>query len=62
MIAARRFVVVEVVLNKERRVVGQLIRDAAARLEAAGVPDPEHDAAVLLASVLKKPFLELRLD
>lgn len=40
----------------------QLIRDAASRLEAAGVPDPEHDAAILLASVLKRPFLELRLD
>lgn len=40
----------------------QLIRDAAARLEAAGVPDPENDAALLLSSVCRRPFLELRLD
>ncbi len=31
---------------------GQLLREAARRLEAAGVPSPEHDAAELLAHVL----------
>ena len=40
----------------------QLIRDAAARLEAAGVPDPENDAALLLSSLCARPCLELRLD
>ena len=40
----------------------ECIRDAAAALTAAGVPDALFDASVLLSSVLSKPALMLRLD
>ena len=39
-----------------------LLRAAAQRLRAAGVPDPRNDAAQLLASVTGRPALSLRLD
>ena len=38
-----------------------ILRLAAGELEAAGVPDPEYDSAVLLSSVTGIPPLELRM-
>lgn len=40
----------------------QLIRETAARFRDAGVPDPQVDAAELLAFLTGKPPLSLRLD
>ena len=40
----------------------ELIRLTAARFRAAGVPDPENDAALLLAHLTGKPALALRLE
>ena len=39
----------------------EILRAAARELEAAGVPDPEYDSAVLLSSVTGIPPMELRL-
>lgn len=39
-----------------------LIRDTARRFEAAGIPDPENDAALLLSHLTGRPPLDLRLD
>ena len=39
-----------------------LIRQTAERFRSAGVPDPENDAALLLASLTGKSALALRLD
>lgn len=40
----------------------ELIRTSAERFRAAGVPDPENDAALLLSRLAGRPALELRLD
>ena len=40
----------------------ELIRLTAERFRAAGVPDPENDAALLLAHLTGKPALALRLE
>ena len=40
----------------------ELIRCTAKRFQAAGIPDPENDAALLLSHLAGKPVLELRLD
>ena len=40
----------------------ELIRCTAKRFQAAGIPDPENDAALLLSHLTGKPALELRLD
>lgn len=40
----------------------QLIRETAARFRDAGIPDPQVDAAALLAFLTYKPPLSLRLD
>lgn len=40
----------------------ELIRCTAGRFQAAGVPDPENDAALLLSHLTGRPALELRLD
>lgn len=40
----------------------ELIRLMAKRFHAAGIPDPENDAALLLSHLTGKPALELRLD
>ena len=40
----------------------QLIRHTAARFRSAGIPDPENDSALLLASLCGGEPLSLRLD
>lgn len=40
----------------------ELIYSTAKRFRAAGIPDPENDAALLLSHLTGKPVLELRLD
>ena len=40
----------------------ELIRQTADRFHAAGIPDPENDAALLLAFLTGRPSLALRLD
>lgn len=42
--------------------IRQALRQAAARLENAGVPDAMHDAALLLSHLLGEPPLNLRAD
>lgn len=42
--------------------IRQALRAAAARLAAAGVPEADNDAALLLSHVLKKPPLMLRAE
>ena len=39
-----------------------LIRQTASRFRAEGIPDPENDAALLLAHLTGRRFLDLRLD
>ncbi len=40
----------------------ELIRSTAETFRAAGIPDPDTDAALLLSHLLRRPPLELRLD
>ena len=40
----------------------QLIRHTASRFRSAGIPDPENDSALLLASLCGGEPLSLRLD
>ena len=40
----------------------QLILETAALFREKGIPDPAHDSALLLSSVLGRPALDLRLD
>ena len=40
----------------------ELIRSASERFRLGGIPDPENDAALLLAHLTGRPALELRLD
>ena len=42
--------------------IRETLRSAAARLEAAGVPEPVNDAALLLSHVTGEPPLSLRAD
>ena len=42
--------------------IREVLRLAAARLEQAGVPDADVDAAYLLASVLKEDTLAMRIN
>ena len=42
--------------------IRETLRSAAARLEAAGVPEPANDAALLLSHVTGEPPLSLRAD
>ena len=40
----------------------ELIRLTAERFQAAGIPDPHTDAALILSQLVRRPPLELRLD
>lgn len=40
----------------------EIIRQTATRFRAAGIPDPDHDAALLLSHLVSRHPLDLRLD
>ena len=40
----------------------ELIRRTAEQFRSVGIPDPENDAALLLAHLTGRPVLEMRLD